>query len=113
VLSRGGRGTRDIERIGQATKILPGLITLLRRAGALIAPDAPNGSTLLTGFGWENIDPCEDLTVQIAKTLRDECPTFVRDGGFIRPGFDERYDQLVELATGGKGLDCKISILRK
>ena len=102
----GRAGPRDIERIGQATKILPGLITLLRRAGALIAPDAPNGSTLLTGFG-ENIDPCEDLTVQIAKTLRDECPTFVRDGGFIRPGFDERYDQFVELATGGKSWIAK------
>ena len=102
----GRAGPRDIERIGQATKILPGLITLLERAGALIAPDAPNGSTLLTSFG-ENIDPCEDLTVRIAKTLRDECPTFVRDGGFIRPGFDERYDQFVELATGGKSWIAK------
>ena len=102
----GRAGPRDIERIGQATKILPGLITLLERAGALIAPDAPNGSTLLTSFG-ENIDPCEDLTVRIAKTLRDECPTFVRDGGFIRPGFDERYDQFVELASGGKSWIAK------
>ena len=35
-------------------------------------------------------------------TLRDGCPTFARDGGFIRPGFDSRYDEFVELATGGK-----------
>ena len=102
----GRAGPRDIERIGQATKILPGLITLLERVGALIAPDARNGSTLLTGFG-ENIDPCEDLTVRITKTLREECPTFVRDGGFIRPGFDERYDQFVELASGGKSWIAK------
>ena len=97
----GRAGPRDIERIGQATKILPELIVLLCKTGSLVAPDATNGSTLLSDFA-ENIDPCEDLTARITTTLRDECPTFVRDGGFIRPGFDERYDQLVELATGGK-----------
>ncbi|MDA7886218.1 DNA mismatch repair protein MutS [Pirellulales bacterium] len=97
----GRAGPRDIERIGQATKILPELIALLCETGSLVAPDATNGSTLLSDFA-ENIDPCEDLTARITITLRDDCPTFVRDGGFIRPGFDERYDQLVELATGGK-----------
>ena len=70
----------------------------LRRVASSISIRTPGG---------ENIDPCEDLTVRIAKTLRDECPTFVRDGGFIRPGFDERYDQFVELATGGKSWIAK------
>jgi len=102
----GRAGPRDIERIGQATKILPELIMLLCKAGSLVAPDAPHGSSLLSFFG-ENIDPCEDLTARITTTLRDGCPTYVRDGGFIRPGFDERYDQLVELATGGKAWIAK------
>ena len=97
----GRAGPRDIERIGHATEILPAFIKLLGEAGALVAPDAPNGSTLLARFG-EQIDPCLDLSKQIMETLRDGCPTFARDGGFIRPGFDARYDEFVELATGGK-----------
>ena len=34
--------------------------------------------------------------------LREGCPVFARDGGFIRPGCDARLDHLTELASGGK-----------
>ncbi len=102
----GRAGPRDIERIGHVTKILPELITLLGKAGALVATDAPNGSTLLANFG-DHLDPCLDLSKKIMATLRDGCPTFARDGGFIRPGFDSRYDEFVELATGGKAWIAK------
>ena len=82
----GRAGPRDIERIGHATEILPAFIKLLGEAGALVAPDAPNGSTLLARFG-EQIDPCLDLSKQIMETLRDGCPTFARDGEFYSSRF--------------------------
>lgn len=86
----GRAGPRDLERIGRATAVLPDLIAVLAGSGGLLADlrDA--------------IDPCEKLSQRIGATLREGCPVFARDAGFIRPGFDARLDELVELASGGK-----------
>jgi DNA mismatch repair protein MutS len=86
----GRAGPRDLERIGHATAILPDLhAALAGRAGLL-------------GELRDALDPCADIAARIAATLREGCPVFARDGGFIRPGFDPRLDELVELASGGK-----------
>jgi DNA mismatch repair protein MutS len=86
----GRAGPRDLERIGHATAVLPELLALLDgRAGLL--------EELCTG-----LDPCDDIATRIAATLRTGCPVFARDGGFIKPGFDARLDELAELASGGK-----------
>jgi DNA mismatch repair protein MutS len=86
----GRAGPRDLERIGKALAVLPDLVSALA------------GTTGLLGALRDRLDPCTDLAARIGATLRDGCPVFARDGGFIRPGFDERYDRLVELASGGK-----------
>ncbi|MEI7781273.1 MAG: DNA mismatch repair protein MutS, partial [Planctomycetota bacterium] len=86
----GRAGPRDLERIGHALAVLPGLIEALAPAAGLLADLR------------DRLDPCADVSRRIAATLRDGCPVFARDGGFIRPGFDPRHDELVELASGGK-----------
>jgi DNA mismatch repair protein MutS len=86
----GRAGPRDLERIGHATAVLPELLALLDgRAGLL--------EELCTG-----LDPCDDIATRITATLRTGCPVFARDGGFIKPGFDARLDELAEMASGGK-----------
>jgi DNA mismatch repair protein MutS len=86
----GRAGPRDLERIGRTLAVLPELAAALASCGGLLADlrDA--------------LDPCDDLSSRIGQTLREGCPVFARDGGFIRPGFDARYDELVEMASGGK-----------
>jgi DNA mismatch repair protein MutS len=86
----GRAGPRDLERIGHATAILPDLIALLRPSTGLLADLR------------DRLDPCDDLAGRIGETLREGCPVFARDGGFIRPGHDPRLDELVEMASGGK-----------
>ena len=86
----GRAGPRDLERIGRATAILPDVVALLEHGTGLLADLR------------DDIDPCEALSRRIGETLREGCPVFARDGGFIRPGFDARLDELVELASGGK-----------
>ncbi|MFM8704615.1 MAG: DNA mismatch repair protein MutS, partial [Planctomycetia bacterium] len=86
----GRAGPRDLERIGRATAILPDLIDVLAGCSGLLAELR------------DTIDPCEELSRRIGTTLREGCPVFARDGGFIRPGFDGRLDELVEMASGGK-----------
>ncbi|MEE8451629.1 MAG: DNA mismatch repair protein MutS, partial [Thermoguttaceae bacterium] len=43
-----------------------------------------------------------DLRSQLDAALTDDCPLAVRDGGFIRDGFNGRLDELRELTRGGK-----------
>jgi DNA mismatch repair protein MutS len=86
----GRAGPRDLERIGRATAILPDVVALLGPCGGLL------------GDLRDGLDPCPDIASRITATLRDGCPVFAREGGFIRPGFDAPLDELIELATGGK-----------
>ena len=86
----GRAGPRDIERIGRAVAVLPDVIGLLTAATGLLADLR------------DRLDPCEELARRIGATLREGCPVYARDGGFIRPGFDPRLDDLVEMASGGK-----------
>jgi len=86
----GRAGPRDLERIGRAAAALPDVVTTLAGCGGLLA-DLRDG-----------LDPCTDVAARIGAALREGCPVYAREGGFVRPGFDAALDDLVELASGGK-----------
>ncbi len=86
----GRAGPRDLERIGRAAAILPDVVAALGGSGGLLA-DLRDG-----------LDPCTDIASRTGAALREGCPAYARDGGFIRAGFDAVLDELVELASGGK-----------
>ncbi len=94
----GRAGPRDLERIGYAAAILPDVLGLLDELRAL----APVGSAALLTDLRESLDPCIDVATRIGGMLREACPVYPREGGFIRPGFDAYLDELAELASGGK-----------
>ena len=94
----GRAGPRDLERIGHAAAILPDVLGLLDELRAL----APGGSAALLTDLRESLDPCIDVATRIGGMLREACPVYPREGGFIRPGFDAYLDELAELASGGK-----------
>ncbi|MFM7250750.1 MAG: DNA mismatch repair protein MutS [Planctomycetaceae bacterium] len=86
----GRAGPRDLERIGRTAAVLPGIVA------ALVGQEG------LLGELREGLDPLEDVAARIGGTLREGCPVFARDGGFVRPGCDGRLDELQEMASGGK-----------
>jgi DNA mismatch repair protein MutS len=86
----GRAGPRDLERLGHAAAILPEVLAILEGAVGLLAELR------------ESLDPCTDIASRVTATLREGCPVFAREGGFIRPGFDRPLDELAELASGGK-----------
>ena len=86
----GRAGPRDLERLGHAAAILPDVIDLVAGCGGLLADLR------------ESLDPCADIAARVTATLREGCPVFAREGGFVRPGFDARLGELRELASGGK-----------
>ena len=48
------------------------------------------------------LDLCVDLRAELDAALVDPCPVNPKDGNFIRPGYDQKLDELRALASGGK-----------
>ena len=53
---------------------------------------------------YRELDLLEDAGGRIAAAICDEPPFSVREGGFIRTGFDPELDRLREILSGGKGV---------
>jgi len=86
----GRAGPRDLERIGHAAAVLPAVVAALGAREGLL------------GQLRDGLDPLDDVAAACGRVLREGCPVFARDGGFVRPGCDERLDELSEMASGGK-----------
>ncbi|MFH0815316.1 MAG: DNA mismatch repair protein MutS [Methanobacteriota archaeon] len=82
---------------------LVGLASSLRAAKKL-----RNGLSALaekTGAVGElagRIDPCEELDARIARTVCEEPPATMDDGGYVRPGFSAELDGLRRASRGGR-----------
>lgn len=86
-----GRGTpRDMRHVADFLIELPNF--------KMIGPRLDAG--LATQFA--NINAHSDLAIKLAHALADELPTFFRDGGTIRDGFDVALDNMRALAHGAK-----------
>jgi len=48
------------------------------------------------------LDLCADLRASLEAAIVDPCPAKLRDGDFIKEGYDEKLDSLRTLAAGGK-----------
>ena len=61
----------------------------------------------------QELDPLTDIAARIAETIVDEPPFSVREGGFIRKGFNAEVDRLHDILSGGKGLLASIETKEK
>ena len=59
------------------------------------------------------LDTLTDVAQSIRDTLVDEPPFSVREGGFIRKGYNAEVDRLHEILSGGKGLLADIETREK
>ena len=82
---------RDLSSINQTLSIVP----------ALKAKLTDRKSELLNGLQVE-LDLCEELRAELDQALAESCPAHLRDGNFIRDGYDKRLDEFRKLAAGGK-----------
>jgi DNA mismatch repair protein MutS len=84
-------GPREVMALAATLGCLPGLVTA---AGAFSAAR------------WRelgaSVDPLEDLHEVITRTIADEPPASLADGGVIRAGLDEELDELRELSRSGR-----------
>ena len=49
------------------------------------------------------LDPLEDLCLELSRAIVDDPPFTVREGGMIREGYDPEVDRLRDVMSGGKG----------
>jgi len=62
---------------------------------------------------FENIDPLDDIKEMITSTIMDEPAALLRDGGYIREGFNADLDMLRDILKNSKGFLAKIEAEEK
>ncbi len=62
---------------------------------------------------YGELDELSDVAQRIRETLVDEPPFSVREGGFIRKGYNAEVDRLRDILSGGKGLLAGIETREK
>jgi len=99
--------TSDVERImakvgcqSAGPRDLAGLRSTLRRLPALQALTSQAASPLLHGLGEGK--SLASLASALELALLEEPPAALREGGFIRPGYNAQMDALSAEASGGK-----------
>ncbi len=90
-LSLDSAGPRDVRALAASLRKLPGLKI------ALQAMQAPLWRTLAA-----RLDPLEDVTARIEKTIVAEPPLTLVDGGAIATGVDAELDELRTISTTGR-----------
>ena len=90
-LSLDSAGPRDVRALAASLRRLPGLKTAL---GAMKAAKWRNVA--------ERLDTLEDVTARIEKTLVEEPPLTLVDGGAIAAGVDVELDELRTISTTGR-----------
>ncbi|UVI27702.1 DNA mismatch repair protein MutS [Paenibacillus spongiae] len=77
------------------------LKTSLQHIPALASLCEGSNSTTLRAL-VEGVDDCSDIADKIETVIVEEPPVSVREGGLIKPGYDEYLDQLREASVSGK-----------
>ena len=94
VMTRVVTGTvngRDLLGLARGLRALPDVKEQLRRfSGGLLKKLE------------QTIDPLTDCAERIEKTITDDPPLTIREGGIIRPGANEEADRLRDIMGGGK-----------
>ncbi len=98
----GTAGGRDLVALARGLEHLPALQSLL----------VGHSSALLTALCSE-LDGLPELCRTINAALVDEPPFSVREGGFIREGWNEDVDRLRSVQQGGKSLVASVEAREK
>lgn len=70
---------------------------------------AKSDSTVLKKYA-DQLNPCAFLLEIIEKTLRDDAPMVMNQGGMIKKGIDNDLDELLDIAYSGKDYLVKLQI---
>ena len=90
-IAYGTVNARDCAALRASLACLPSLLALIDTC------QAPSLARIT-----EQIDPMSDLLALLAIAIVDEPPANMKDGGFIRAGYHEKIDELMDIAENGR-----------
>ena len=90
-LSSGRAGARDLDALASALERVPALEEALASCSAPLLVELRSA-----------LDPCRELVERIRRTLVEDPPLALKEGGLVREGFSAEIDELRGLARGGK-----------
>jgi DNA mismatch repair protein MutS len=93
-----GRGSpRDLGVLRSTGTVLPGLASTIQALAPKLPPLLAHHAAQLQGLG--------KLTAKLAEALADDpLPALIREGGFVRQGYDAELDHLRAMVTDSTGL---------
>lgn len=90
-VASGTANARDLISLKQSLKLIPELKNVLADSGAELLDDISR-----------QIDSLEDIYKLLENSIMDEPPISVREGGIIKPGYNDEVDRLRKASTQGK-----------
>lgn len=90
-IAYGSINARDCQALVQSLLRIPQLVLLLE-------PFKPSQLRLI----GEKLDPMEDIAALLQSAIDDDPPISVKEGGFIRDGYNEALDQYRSASQNGK-----------
>ena len=98
----GTANCRDLVALSQGAATLPAIHDRLETLSSPLLKEI-----------YDQLDPLQDLKEAIEKTIVDEPPFVLREGGMIRDGANEELDKLREIQNGGTGMLTAIEAREK
>ncbi len=96
-ISLGASNARDVFRLGESLKVMPEIKKIA----------ACPRSLLLKSF-LEQMADFNELTGFLDKAIRQDAPLSVREGRMIKPGFNQEFDDITDIARGGREWIAKL-----
>ena len=90
-ISMGVANGRDLIALKNSLKILPALRSLLLER-----------ESYLLSFLCKGMDETPDIVSLVERSIVDDAPLTIREGGIIKEGYDEKLDELISLSRSGK-----------
>lgn len=97
-LTNGNCNGRDLISLKNSFSVFP---SIKARLGELIARNENENTKLLKKLE-ENIDDLKDIFELIEKSIEEEPPIVIKEGGIIKPGYNQEVDELRSASRDGK-----------
>jgi len=94
----GHANARDLVALKRSLVMLPGIWSLLTESkAALLLPP-------------EELGPLNTLAEVIDRSIREDAPPSVNEGGIIKSGYNHELDELVQISRDGKGWLARLEV---
>ena len=107
------KGTSDLERLlsriscksasPKELSVLKSTLEMLPRLQEILMDDQSSAQSSYLQDLSSRLSPLDDIVSLIERSIMEDPPVHVRDGGVIREGYDPEIDQLRELLRDGRG----------